>query len=61
MTNNPILKAIANTLILVGGALALLFVTQMADDIILANLEMLWWGMALAIAGGFLKGWMRFT
>ena len=56
---NPILKAIANSLILVGSALALLFITQTIDSTILANLEMLWWGLVLAMGGAFLKGWMR--
>ena len=58
---NPILRAIANALILVGGALAIVFVTQMADNTILADLGMLWWGMFLAAVGGFLKGWLRLT
>ncbi len=56
---NPILKAISNSLILVGSALALLFITQTMDSTILANLEMLWWGLALVVGGAFLKGWMK--
>lgn len=54
-----IAKAIANALILVGTALTLIFVTQIVDDTTLADLTVLFWGLLMAVVGGFLKGWLK--
>jgi len=54
-----VLSIVATGLVYLGSGLALLFVVQVGDDTILANLNVLGWGMSLALVGAFIKGWVN--